>query len=87
MESGAWRFEVELGNPRQDGTDDWEAPGGSMQHSRTSGRGEGLRGYSGDEADKLDGSGSGRGRGRLGRTIRDEEDLLLGLTSDDLKYD
>lgn len=62
-----------------------------MQHSRTSGRAEGLKEYIGDEAEELDGFGSGRGRGRLGATINNEDlklgikDLLLGLTSDNLE--
>lgn len=41
-----------------------------------------LKGDSKDKVDNLDAFGSGIGR--LGRTIRNEGDLVLGLTSDDL---
>lgn len=48
---------------------------------------EGLKGDSEDEAEELDGFGSEGGRGWLGGTIHNKGDLVLGLTSDDLKPD
>lgn len=55
-----------------------------MQQSGTSRRAEGLKRDSGDKFDEQDGFGSGKRKGRLGKTIHDEGDLVLGLISDDL---